>query len=655
MIFVICGINNIRCINGFFRVEPCQILQATASPMIMRLSCILGFTMSTSATIQSSIQSLSPLLQKSLPSLAVLNDGGNLVVVSHVMRSESVDAAKADLDSLQAAGLCEEKEYTYYQLNPELLSHLRSMISKEARQVAFQHWLAAMDQLLGFLYQQYFEDNVMATKLATLERPNLMAYLAEIAQAPNLVADNAPQVFELLKRMDTLLKKQDAPREKENLIQWMKSAEALQGSWSSVRFDLERQNVEQLLQQSLLEPASRSAQSLLQQCHEAGSTAYVGANNDLALANILLARVMKAGGSGEQALSYLQQAQSLLEPTIENDKTAGLYLVASHMEQGECLFTQGQLVPAEVNYSRAIEVAESVDDMRGSGIAQTQRASIYSAMGRPADALRGFESALEVFQSLDEVVLTVNVWHQIAMLHRVNEDFDSAQRALESALKLLKAQGNSPGVISSLLELGNLSEMQQAYPEAVAFYRDALKTAEDSDDQYRQVVSGNRLADALRLEGSIDEAMQVLEKAGELGQQFGHDAEPWKTWNILSNLEAAAENPQGAMAARQRAIETYVAFRAEGGENNEGDGQLCAMVLQGIQTEQTDRVNEMLTKLGSNDAWQSTESKALLGVLGDFLDGKRNIALIETSELHYRHVAELMLLQDRLPDSQKQG
>jgi len=607
--------------------------------------------MSTNAALQSSIQSLSASLQKSLPKLAVLQDGGNLVVVSHVMRSESVDAAKADMDALVAAGLGEEKKYTYYRLNPELLSHLRSTINKEERQVAFQHWLAAMDQLLGFLYQQYFEDNVMAIGLATSERQNLMAYLAEVAQAPNLVSDNAPQVMELLKRMDTLLKKQEAPTEKGMLQKWMASAEVLQGGWSAVRFDLERQNVEQLLQQGSLEPASRAAQSLVQQCHEAGSTAYVGANNDLALANILLGRVMKAGGSGEQALGYLQQAESLLEPTIENDKTAGLYLVASLMEQGECLFTQGQLVPAEVSYSRAIEVAESVDDLRGSGVAQTQRASIYSAMSKPADALRGFESALEVFQQLGEVVLTVNVWHQIAMLHRVNQDFDSAKTALESALALLQAQGNAPGVISSLLELGGLSETEENYVDAVDYYRQALKAAEDSDDQYRQVASGNRLADALRQSGNIDEALKVLEQAGNLGQQFGHDAEPWKTWDILSNLESASSNIKGAVAARQRAIEAYTAFRVDGGQNNEGDGQLCAMVLQGIQTEQTSRVSEMLTKLSSNDAWQSVENKALLAVLNELLEGKRDISLIENTALHYRHVAELMLLQDRLPSS----
>ena len=605
--------------------------------------------MSTNTALQSSIQSLPARLQKSLLKLAVLHDGGNLVVVSHVMRSESVDAAKADMDALIAAGLCEELKYTYYRLKPELLEHLRETVDTEEQQVAFQHWLAAMDQLLGFLYQQYFEDNVMATALATSEQQNLMAYLAELTRTPNLVSQTAPRVLELLKRMDTLLKKQEAPAEKDKLMQWMTSAEALQGDWSALRFDLERQNVEQLLQQGSLEPASRAAQSLLQQCHEAGSTAYLGANNDLALSNILLGRVMKAGGSGEQALTYLQQAESLLEPTLENDKTAGLYLVASLMEQGECLFSQGQLVPAEVSYSRAIEVAESVEDLRGSGVAQTQRASIYSSMGRPADALRGFESAIEVFQQLDEVVLTVNVWHQIAMLHRVNQDFDNAKMALESALKMLQEQANAPGVISSLLELGSLSETQDNFSEAVGYYRQALKVSQESNDAYREVVSGNHLADALRQEGNIDEALKVLEQAGNLGQQFGHDAEPWKTWDILSNLESSSNNPKGAMTARQRAIEAYVAFRVDGGENNEGDGQLCAMILQGIQTEQTSRAAEMLAKLASNDAWQSAENKALLSVLNEFLEGKRDLPLIENADLHYRHVAELMLLQDRLP------
>ena len=594
------------------------------------------------------LKSLSEATQLSLSKLSVLKEGGNLVVISHVARSESVEAAKAMMDEVVDASLAEEEEHTYYRFDPELLELLKQTSRPEQQQVSHQHWLAAMDQLLGFLYQQHFEDSAMAERLCTLERANLMAYLSELSVAPNLTADNANAVLELLRRMDTLLEKQDCPEEQAQIKQWTESAEALLGDWGPLRFDQERQNVEGLIAQNSLMPASRAAQALLQHCHEVGAEAYEGADKDLAFANILMARVLKRGGSGEEALNYLQQAQGILEPKISTDKAAGSYMVASLMEQGECLFSQRQLVPAEVVYSKAIELADAIKDMRGSGIAQTQRAAVYSMLKRPADALRGYQSALEVFEQMGEGVLAVNVWHQIAMLHRVNEDYDAAATALTSALALLKDQENTVGVISTLVELGGLNEQSDSLPEAVDYYLQAVTLADESGDQYREAAAANRLADAYRKQGEIKLALETLELAGSLGQQFGHAAEPWKTWNILSELHADNDNQEGADKARQQAIETYVSYRVDGGPNNEGDGQLCGMVLQAIQTDSDADVRKLLGQLAENDAWKTADHQALIQVLIQLLDGQRGLPLLENTALHYRHAAELMLLQDRL-------
>lgn len=605
--------------------------------------------MSNSSVI-TTLKNLPQAVQVSLSKLSVLQEGGNLVVISHVTRSESVEAAKAMMDQLVEVGLAEEKEHTFYRFDPELLSYLQETTKDEVRQVSQQHWLAAMDQLLGFLYQQHFEDMAMATRLGSLERANLMAYLKFLSEAPNLTTETANHVLELLERLDTLLQKQDCPGEQAQIKQWVQNAEALLGEWGPLRFDQSRQNVEAFIAQNNLQPASRTAQALLQHCHQAGSEAYDGASNDLAFANILMARVLKLGGSGEEALNYLQQAQVLLEQAASTDKTAGLYRVASLMEQGECLFSQGQLVPAEVVYSKAIELADSIEDLRGSGVAQTQRASVYSALDRPADALRGFESAREIFEQMNENVLVVNVWHQIAMLHRVNEDFGSAKMALTSALELLKQQANTGGVVSTLLELGAVNESKEDLTGAVENYQQAMSIAEGASDQYRQAAAANRLASVLRKQGNIKDALIMLELAGTLGQQFGHTAEPWKTWSILSELHDDNGNQESAEKARQQAIEAYVSYRVDGGQNNEGDGQLCAMVLQAVQTGKDSEIRKLLNQLASNDGWQDEENQALLEALTQLLDGKRSLPLLENKALHYRHIAELMLLQDRLPD-----
>ncbi|PID47399.1 MAG: hypothetical protein CSB47_00705 [Proteobacteria bacterium] len=603
------------------------------------------------SSISSVLQSLSDTTQQALPTLAVLQQGGNLVVISHVARCESVEAAKVMMDELIATGLVEEKEYTYYRFNPELLDHLKETFQPELRQVSHQHWLAAMDQLLGFLYQQHFEDTDMAQKLGGYERENLMAYLSELSTAPNLVTDNANAVLELLRRMDTLLENQEeCPEEKAKIQQWMASAEALLGDWGALYFDQERQNVESLIAQGSMLPASRAAQALLQQCHQAGAQAYEGADKDLAFANILMARVLKLAGSGEQALDYLQEAQTILEPKVNSDPVAGAYMVASLMEQGECLLAQQQLVPAEVIYSKAIELAESLGDMRSAGIAQAQRASVYTLLKRSADALQGYQDALKIFQQANEDVLVVNVWHQIAMLHRVNGDEDKASEALLSALALLKAQNNTVGVISTLLELGGFSEQAEALDKAADYYQQAMQCAQESGDGYRQAAAANLLADTYRKQGEIKQALKTLELAGSLGQQYGHAAEPWKTWNILGDLYADNGNPEGAAKARQQAIETYVSYRIDGGQNSEGDGQLCAMVLQAVQTGKDDDVRKLIAQLGENEAWQGEDYQAFLDALVQLLDGQRQLPLLENEVLYYRHVAELMLLQDYLPD-----
>ena len=239
------------------------------------------------------------------------------------------------------------------------------------------------------------------------------------------------------------------------------------------------------------------------------------------------------------------------------------------------------------------------------------------------------------------------------MLHRVSEDFESAVAALEAALSVLQDQGNTVGSISTSLELGGISEEMKRPEKAAMYYQQALDIAAEVDDEYRQVVAGNRLADALRQQGKLKEALAELEKAVVLGRQFGHSAEPWKTWDILSDIEKGNNNPKGVLSARLKAIEAYISYRVEGGENEEADAKLCEMVVQAIRTNRVDDAKSLLTKLADNPQWQTEHNKALLSVLNQFLDGARGLPLLENIDLHYRHVAELVLIQDQLPEAEK--
>ena len=46
---------------------------------------------------------------------------------------------------------------------------------------------------------------------------------------------------------------------------------------------------------------------------------------------------------------------------------------------------------------------------------------------------------------------------------------------------------------------------------------------------------------------------------------------PWKSWTILADIETDAGNPAAAAEAKRKAIDCYLAYRRDGGENHDTD------------------------------------------------------------------------------------
>ncbi len=55
-------------------------------------------------------------------------------------------------------------------------------------------------------------------------------------------------------------------------------------------------------------------------------------------------------------------------------------------------------------------------------------------------------------------------------------------------------------------------------------------------------------------------------------ESFGHAAEPWTAWALLHDLEQATGNTQAAADAWRQAVQSYLAYRRDGGENQDAWG-----------------------------------------------------------------------------------
>ncbi len=235
------------------------------------------------------------------------------------------------------------------------------------------------------------------------------------------------------------------------------------------------------------------------------------------------------------------------------------------------------------------------------------------------------------------------------MVYKRQQQFEQAESAYRQSLSIKTQQGNRAGEAASLGELANLYDDWNRPEQAVDYFQRAAALYSQLGNKRFEGSARNNLANTLIKLKRLQQARPELLRAIECDESFGHAAEPWTTWYILHNLEQAEGNSQAAAQARQKAIQAYVDYRRDGGENHSGAGRLALAVLQAIQQGETAEIEQVIEQLLERDDLQ--KNKTYLHKLQAILAGERDPALAEDNEMNFEQVAELTILLEQLAAS----
>jgi tetratricopeptide (TPR) repeat protein len=158
------------------------------------------------------------------------------------------------------------------------------------------------------------------------------------------------------------------------------------------------------------------------------------------------------------------------------------------------------------------------------------------------------------------------------------------------------------GEDSGLHELGTVYLQMARLEDAVTFYRQAANISMKLQDQLNEGRTRNGLAYAFIGLQRYDEARRELHRAIECYKPYSHAAKPWLAWSPLHVVEQATGNVQAAAQARQLAIQSYLAYRHEGGENQDIAAELCDLVAQAIQQGNSTKAEQTLAEYLGPDA-----------------------------------------------------
>jgi len=220
-------------------------------------------------------------------------------------------------------------------------------------------------------------------------------------------------------------------------------------------------------------------------------------------------------------------------------------------------------------------------------VSKCQLATVRLLQKNYAEALRLYFEVLEIFERLNEPGTVATAWHQIGTVYKDAGQFEPAEDAYQRSLTIEVRIGASRGQAATLNQLGRLYSSARRHEEAIRLYRQAADIYVQLGDLLRESMVRSNTANVLANLNQLDDARREIERAIECNKTFGHVAEPWKTFDILSDIERAAGNQSAALEARNRAIAAYLAYRRDGGAPEIDTNQLAGIVEQDREAART--------------------------------------------------------------------
>jgi tetratricopeptide (TPR) repeat protein len=540
-------------------------------------------------------------------------------------------------------GMAQPMDYDYLRLDPALPAYLKRGQKAEDLTRWGDIWVEAMAELVDFLYEQRSQDTKMAAQLTLLELPNLLALLDTLQEQLEADTSKAERVSDVAGSVEHLLVNLGKPQALAKAVALRELASSLITNWGHASFNSERLLIERLLQQGQLQGAFDKAEALLEKAKAVGVNAYEGADYDLVMAHNLLCNALRYVGQSTQALELLSQAQVLCEALGQQGERMASVVLG---EQADCLVDLGQLDEAADKYQESIKRAEKQQDSRRLAVGKAKLASVFYLQGKYVEAIKDYEEARTIFEQQNEPAGVATAWHQLGMVHQDAGNHEKAEAAYRQSLEIRTQNNILAGQADSLGELGNLYDgCLNRSEEAVSFYRQAVDIYVELGDLSKEGVVRSNIADTLVKLEHYDEARTAINRAIVCKSQFGHVAEPWKSFSILRKVEVAVGNNKAANSAWLKARDAYLAYRQQGGYAQSNPGKLINVILAVNQEDRPELIKQLteLTQTEDIPDWL----KFFIPKVITIIKGSKDSTLADDSTLNYDEAAELLFLLER--------
>jgi tetratricopeptide (TPR) repeat protein len=236
---------------------------------------------------------------------------------------------------------------------------------------------------------------------------------------------------------------------------------------------------------------------------------------------------------------------------------------AAHNRIGRLNRATGALEDARKNLETALHLFESVDDQRGVAACHDDVGMLLWTRGEYDGALERMRTALELRKHLGDRRSIALSLHNIGVVFRDHGRPQQAQEALEASLQIRRELGDRMGIAQTLDSLGRLAQDQRHLERARELFAQAYDVAREVGERNWIAVVLTNLGEVHYRLGDSETAIQILSDAEDLCDELGDTLHLGEAKRGLAKAYLLQGDLKKARSAIKHAVDLFGQIRSK--------------------------------------------------------------------------------------------
>ncbi|ARV57544.1 hypothetical protein BZZ01_01845 [Nostocales cyanobacterium HT-58-2] len=357
-----------------------------------------------------------------------------------------------------------------------------------------------------------------------------------------------------------------------------------------------------------------------------------------------LGAVSKELGQYPQALKYYQQALAIsreVNVDKKNNKETQETTALIINNIGLVYQSLGQYSQALEYYQKSLRMMQNIEDKLGIGTALNSIGGVYYEKGQYFQALKSFQQALVNVQQATDPTEEANNLNNIGLVYSELGQYLKALKFYQQALAIWKKNGDKLGEGTTLHNIGFAYNQMRKYSQALDYYQQALTVFRKIDNQPKIGSTFNNIGFAYQQLGQYSQALKSLQQALTILQQIGERGVVGRTFDSMGSVYKSMGKFSQALTSYQQALAV---------SQEVGDRTAERTTLGNIGDLLAKQNKPQLAIIFYKQSVNVTEAiRAELRLLPQEQQQSYTATVADT----YRHLADLLLQQDRVLEAQQ--